>query len=76
MEKYGASEEELAEAREARNNAFKQMYMRQGGVQVLLEQIRTMDRKRDAMEEFEFKDYFFVRAEDKELRTAEEVEAE
>lgn len=76
MERHGAPPEELQEAIAARNNAFRQMYMRQGAVQILLQQIATMDRKRAAMEAFEFKDYFFVREEGKELRTAEEVEAE
>lgn len=67
LERLEGPVEEITEAQESRNDAFKQMYMRQGAINMLLQQIKIMDRKRDAMSEFEFEDHFFIATEGEEI---------
>lgn len=71
LEQHKVPVEEIEEAMQKRNNAFQQMYMRQGAINMLITQVEIMDRKRDAFAEFEFDDPFFVATEDQEIKTEE-----
>jgi hypothetical protein len=73
MERLGAPKEELEKAREDRLNAYQQMYMRQGAIHMLMQQIQIMDRKRDALAEFVFTDHLFVKGEGEEVKTKQQA---
>lgn len=63
LERLDGPEEELEQAIADRKNAYHQMYMRQGAIHLLNQQIQIMDRKRDELAEFDFEDHFFVMTE-------------
>lgn len=74
MEKYGAPEEDIQKAQADRQQAYHEMYMRQGAIHLLRQQIAIMDRKRDALADFEFKDHLFFANDNEEMRTKEQAE--